>query len=371
MKKLIRLLALALFAIGFQACSNDKDSELDGNHRLDGEEKPVVYKFKLALGGDYVEQSEEPLSRAENSSYVGINVTRTEKGTTSQEKYAYGVFTIKSDIEIDLVSGYTYDFEATVLTDNTDALYYDNSSKGYPEPFVIWEKEITDRNYIKNLYPREHLEDFQYTYDLTKYPTEDTKNALYDLKYGRAKVNINGNKYIVNTCEYPRVDRFYGTKTGVDPLALPESGEIEIKVDYKCFGIEIDASSIPQGTTLSWVDITKGRDNDGVSNELLQFPENLKLSSESEDTSIWSEVYSLNNMLGDGTESYTFRFTWDKEGKKETFDQTFQVRAKYKKILKIIISGEANIHTTGNIKITETGKNMTPEDPLIVQPQQE
>lgn len=193
------------------------------------------------------------------------------------------------------------------------------------------------------------------------------KNSLTDLKFGRAKVNLNGSRYVVNTCNYPRVDRFYGTRVGVDPLSLSETGEIEIKVDYKCFGIEIDASSIPIGTTLSWTDVTKGRSNEGISNELLQFPEGKKLSPDSEDTSMWSDVYSLYSLDGDGNESFTFKFTWNKNGKEESFEQSFQVRAKYKKILKIIINGEANIHSNGNIIITETGKGLTSDDPLIIQ----
>lgn len=359
MKKLIRLLALALFAISFQACSNDKESELDGNHRFDREEKPVLYKFRLALGGDYIEQTEEPLTKADETiRYAGINVTRLEKGASeaNRENYAYGLFTTDDEIVINLESGYTYDFEATILRNKTDKYRHDRYN--YPEPFVI-----TETNYDNsNAYPYQDLNKFVYNNDTSNF-SDGIKNRMCSLSSGTAYIDVYDFDEVASphNYAYPRVHRYYGSLSNVDPANyVNNSKPIVIDLNYRCFGITIDAQDIPSGTFVTCRDISKR--NDGSINNHLQFPKSLKLESASDKTGVWSEIFSLNNLSSDSEVVFDLEFTWNRgQNKAETIKSTITVKPKVNKILKLKIVGEANFNYTGNIILNESSSDLTDE----------
>lgn len=365
MKKLISLIAFAIVAIALPSCTNDKDPEAEGNHRPTTEDNPKIYTYRLSLGGDYIDESEEPLNRSgEAATYVGINVTRKEKGKDNPELeyYASGLFKQKNNITIELVSGYTYDFEVSVLTDKTDT-YYTNSDS-YGKPFTY---NIVDNGFDNAPnYPKEEINKFIYIQDQLEIHTEIENKHLDVLKSGEAKVYIPDHaRTPFGVCAYPRTHRYYGTATA-DPSYI-QSGNIEIKLFYKCFGIKIDATNIPVGTTLTVKDVTTGRSDNGSVYEYLQFPKSL-IFDPSNDKTIYEEIYSLRDLTGDGNDSFTLEFTWNKGQKKESFEKSFQVRAKYRKTLNVVINGDPNIQSTGNIIINEEGDNLTDDDPIQVSP---
>ncbi len=361
MKKLISLIALAILAINLQSCSTDKDPEAEGNHRHQNE-TPKVYTYKLSFGGDYIDQSEEPLTReGETPIYVGINVIRKQKGVTdaSTEKYAYGLFTSSNDINITLVSGYTYDFEVTVLSDKTDSY---KTGNGYSTPFKI--KTINDTEQAAQPFNPNETNKFIYTYNPKEYPTEKEKPYLFQIGSGTTYINVSNAGYTsFGDYDFPRIDRFYGDKTNFDPSPLETSNEITIDLKYKCFGLKIEIEHMPAGTYLTWRDITAGEKawENGNWGHFLQFPKDIRLDFESNKT--YEDTYSLNDLTQD-SKKLTLEFTWHKGGENtETFEGNFTANAKKRKIIKINIDGEPNISVTGNIRLNISSTDLDDEDP--------
>lgn len=364
-QRLARVQAIASFAMAIMlstfagSCSNDHDPEDDGNHRCgnDGEEKPYV--LTLSFGGDYVEQSEEPLMRAaSSSSYAGINVTRRAKDNpnASVEKYAYGVYTDKENITITLYSGYTYDFEATILTDNTDKFCLNTTlGKGYITPFSFKENSTTPI-----LLPTGNANRFHYNQEGSSSPYEDPTYYLYQISSGVAFVDINDNKTTATPANYanPRVHRFYGTLNNVDPNDLAkESKPIEIDMKYKCFGLSIDASSIPDDTTVTWYDKNFKEKNDVYQG--LVFPETVCLPNKKTNAKEWGDIYSVTNLTSDDPFELTLHFDWDRGmGEVKQFEATVSVRPGIRKILKIVFEGGANTRFDGNIILKEESTDL-------------
>lgn len=361
-ERLARVHSIAISAIAIivsvmtAGCTSDHGPESDGNHRYDKdnkEEKP--YLMRLSFGGDYVEQSEEPLQRASSSgSYAGINVTRRPKNdpNASPEKYAYGVFTDKNNIVIELFSGYTYDFEATVLTDKTDKLSTSTIlGKGYTTPFSFNKKSVQP-----TLMPVGDSGKFHYNQAESESEYADPSYYLHQISSGTAFVDLSDNNNYAHpgNFAYPRVHRFYGTLKNVDPeLLVSASGSkpIEIDMKYKCFGLKIDASAIPETTKLTWVDKSDKKETNNVYESLI-FPAEINLSKEG--TTEWEDIYSVSDLRGNDPIDFTLAFTWDRGmGTKDKFEANISVRPGIRKILKIVFDGGANTRYEGNIILNE------------------
>lgn len=353
MKTIIRMAMIAIFAMTFQSCSLNNDPIEDGNHRLHQPKSNKVYKFKLSLGGDYVEQSEEPLVRASApNTYVGINVTRLEKGhpDTDTQKYAYGMFKSKDDISIDLESGYTYNFEATILRDGTDKYVMRNGS--YNLPFTLGEQ-----NQSKGYDPSE----------IGSFKFDQNKN-LTRISYGDAFVdlldNTSGAISEMSFCTYPRVDRYYGIIQNIDPEYLVENNKpIEIPLYYRCFGLKIIADDLPEDTYLTVKD--DKYDNHQNNYEFLIFPQNLEFGKNG--ILQWESIYSMNDLKSDSKITFNFTFTWHRGvGKEETFPCTISVGPNIKKTLVISVTGNANKHMTGNVILNEITSSFTEENQDVI-----
>lgn len=349
MKNLLKFLGIVIVAMIGQSCSLDNDPQDDGNHRLLQDKTRKVYKFKLSLGGDYVDQSDEPLMRAsEPNTYVGINVTCKDKTivNATAENYAYGVFTSKNNITIDLISGYTYGFEATILRDGTDK--YDTSSS-YKEPFNTGNNQLSISDINKFSYNRENSNNLKLT----------------SLSSGEAKVQIPDQPNYVSknsNCMYPRVDRYYGKISNVDPDSLNSSdNNISIQLDYKSFGLKIIVTDLPENTTLTVRDKKNPEDiYSGNCYPFLMFPQNLIFNSELKE---WEDIYSCNNLTTDQSTNFTLEFKWDRGmGIIEKFTSDIKVSPKLKKILQVKVTGSANTQTKGNIILNTTDDASTMTD---------
>lgn len=335
------------------SCKNSLEPEQPGNRRQSEAKEIKMYTVGLALGGDYVSEYDEPLVRAgEGNTYVGINVTRTEIGKTEEaERYAYGVYNRLSDIKIDLFSGYTYDFEATILVDANDKL---ETSNGYDAPFR--KKEPRD-NQATN-YDKSSINQFQYTHDITDV---NRRPNLIEINRGRARVEIfqpTGNAF--GYCAYPRVKRYYGSYERFNPSNL-STATVNLDMKFKCFGLKMEALNIPEGTTVTWRDVTPGSGKDALA--YLQFPEGVNISGDSNGSKMWEDIYSLSDMTGTSPEQFTIEFTWHKGlGKTETFEQKISVSPKTKKTLKISVNGEASTKTDGNINLIVENDELVNDD---------
>lgn len=137
--KTLRLAGMALFAIlmclDFTSCSNE-------NETLVNDEE--VYIVKLGWGGEILDITDEPLSRATTNNLYGVQVYSTpdKELAEGEEKvwtpYAYGLFDDPVGISVNLFKGYKYKFVATMLVDGKNKLYSENNI--YFNPFVVTSK---------------------------------------------------------------------------------------------------------------------------------------------------------------------------------------------------------------------------------------
>lgn len=357
MKKFQYLLATSLL-LGLAACGSDNDPIGEGNRRGPGAGTDgKVYTVALSLGGDYVHEYDSPLTRADNpNTYVGINVTRKKSGSTgSEQQYAHALYKYSTaeppTMNITLEVGYAYSFEATMLVDRDDS--YRSNGDQYEKPFV---KMIDGTRY--STFASSKLNKFFYA------PTDDF--YFNGLASGNACVHHKECPSTQNEVYYPRVDRYYGTVVDFTPKTYPNQQDVTIDLKYKCFGLAIEATSIPEGTYLTW---------EGVS--LNNIPEKKLIFSYKADKSDapkftqtgdkWENVFSLNNLKSEtNSEQIKIKFTWhkgmDADVETETFDATVDVTAKKKKTLKVNITGNAQTSNTGNIKIIKDDNNIADDE---------
>ena len=368
------LLALAIMS-GITSCNNELNPIEDGNHRLPGgvKEETVLKTVRLSFGGDFISETEEPLLRADDAqTYVGINVFRTEKGNNEakEEKYAYGLFGSKEGISIDVLTGYTYRFESSILIDDVDKLYITNGL--VPFPFKL--------NYQQNLtgspigFDKEDMGGFVYTVlDKSGQVSDDIKrNYLSELYSGIATVDVGEDLTKVPGVDsyYPRVKRYYGECDAFDPGLTTG---VEVNMDYKCFGLKFELVNLPSG----WItvkDITKSslilKD---YPERGLVFPDGLMLFKPSDESGEsakgesveWEGVFSMNDMKVE-SEKHTMQFTWHKsEGIFETFNAEITVSPGKKKVLRLNVNGDPNYQTKGNITLIMGDEKLTEDVEVI------
>ena len=367
---------LLLLLGGFASCGGDLNPEDEGNYRHQKvKDKPVMKTIRLQFGGDYVSESDEPLLRAEDgNTYVGINVFRKENDDddSNYEMYAYGMFIGKDGLNIDVLTGYTYRFEASILIEEKDKLALNGVR--YNEPFKVHEYPTTG---FDNAWGYELGDVYEAgSKNLKfKYANEDSNESnwyLCQLKSGTAYVDCQGDLVsstgspltAPHAMHYPRVKRFYGT---ADFNPLFES-TVEIPMEYKCFGLKFILESIPAGTNVSISDITKypeNRDND--LEYYLLFPGNLRLSLDSNGMSTWESIYSLND-LSQQTRNFTLEFTWNKGNGEdpETFEHSFTVTEKKMKVFRLSIDGDVNETKSGNIIFNMEDDKLEEENPEVI-----
>lgn len=360
MEKLTSTLLLILILCGFESCKNDLDPLEAGNYRsLKKKEKPKVKTIRMSFGGDYITESEEPLLRAQDcKTFVGVNVYYTDKDdeTKTEKKYAYGLFESTNSVSINLITGYTYRFEASVLIEieKGDKLW-DNGAGNYGEPFLT--------NNGEGYFPESDITgEFIYTHNAAS----NAKFHFIRLSSGTALVDAGDalpSQY--GDVRFPRVKRFYGGLNSFDPSLM---STVEIPMEYKCFGLKLVLKSIPGDTSVGVLDISDNGNN--VTNSstshpeyYLRFPDGLRLKSTSEDSKIYDGLYSLNNFK-ENTKEFKLKFTWYKgNGQTQVFSHTFTVEAKKKKVLEISIDGEVDETKSGNIKFANIDDSNLIDDP--------
>ncbi|MDE5585673.1 MAG: hypothetical protein K2I92_04925 [Muribaculaceae bacterium] len=346
MKKLLGGLMLGLVVAGMTSCSNVTDPLEDGNHRSHKlKNQPIKKTIRMAFGGDYVSESEEPLLRAEDGEkFTAVNVFRTEKDKegAQEEKYAYGLFKNKDEVSIDVVTGFTYRFESSILIEKEDILYFNNNQ--YSLPFQY--NSSGNPTGSNTSYHTDKLDKFQYTTTNSKGETIEDRNRNYFTQLQSGTTNIRTSDLSAGNGRawYPRVKRYYGTYSSFDP-GLSET--VDINMAYKCFGLKIVVVDLPGGH-LTVKDITKDGIRDKSEEQLLIIPKNLELALDK--TKEWECVYSMNKLLSE-SETFNLEFTWHKGGNvTEKFTTEVTVKPKTKKVLRLNVNGNPNYETKGNIK---------------------
>lgn len=393
-RRLLHIIALTFVAICFAACSNDLDPWEDGNHRKHKETKPAkFYTMKLSLGGDFITEYDEPLrseETPEGDTYVGLNVFRTKKASdkdtrnyvTGEQNYAYGVFKYapdptthkfdKSNIDINLklVGGYIYRFEATVLTEMTDKLKLDNNTS-YSNPFRCVEDGSTKGSFLH----KDNLQKIHYNYSFDDDSNEDNssegKPSLVDIGSGTAYVTVGKdfpNSY--SLFAYPRIKRYYGVEKNIDPEILSTDNTLinqGIEMAYKSFGLRITVENLPDNTYITVKD-----NRNSIATEIkkfLIFPDGLKLSKNySGSVESWEGLYSINNFSKE-YEEFDLVFTWHKGGgAEETFyANKLKIFPKTRKTITINIEGSRTVTQEGNVsfRFGETDDTLENDDEVV------
>lgn len=364
MKKLINGLLLFVMLYGLQSCCNDYDPLADGNYRSHKlKEKNIMKTVRMSFGGDYVTESEEPLLRAEeDNTYTGINVWRTKKDETDaeEEHYAYGLFKGKDGISIELWTGYTYRFEATILVEDKDNVLLVDGV--YVEPFRV--NSAQNATFKGNGYDADIVKTRKFiysSYDDQNKLIEDNKRLYFpSLSSGTAYVDA-GDDINENVLAYPRVKRYYGTTSEqFDPGILDE---VEIHMAYKSFGLRFEVVELPGGY-LTVKDITKKNNLSKQAKDCLVFTKGLQLTID-EQKNFWDGLFSMNNLLAE-SESLRLQFAWHKGGGNvEYFESDVIVKPNTKKVLKLKVTGDPNYGAKGNINFDLESEALTSEEQTV------
>lgn len=349
MKKFLKGMLTCCFLAGLAACGNDQEPSEGGNRRDPNQQDGKFYNVAVQLGGDFVDESDEPFTRdSGDNTMVGINVTRHAAGSPNETQYACGAFTDINNINISLESGFVYSFATTVMVDGTDKYVR------YYEPF----KFIVSGNSANefNLQPSQ-INKFMYAKD-------GSANMFHMLHSGAAFVDM-GNGRMQCVC-FPRLDRYYGTSASYDPDANSRSG-VNIEMKYKCFGLKFVVNKIPENSYLTCRDVTSTT-NTTNSNRLnnLYFPDDLKLDSNNNANNPWTCVYSLYNLTSTDPQRLTLEFTLHESGETtKTFTTETTVTANRTRVLNIDISGGSS-GSNGNVSFKMESKNLDTQDPQTV-----
>lgn len=331
MKNYLSILLLCVLTPLLSACGGSDDTPESPNFHRGHERR---YTVNLALGGDFVEQSDSPLTRADGDAaspktYVAVHVRTKKLSTDNWQYYAYGVFDDPSKMQLEMTAGYYYDFEATTLTNSTDVFQIETSGKEHQmdRPFIC-----DNENGVSEVpFNADNMNKFIYS-------TAQNKVSFTHITSGTAQVKTPGTttpqKY-----RYPRVLRYYGKKTGF--IFTSDLQGVVIPVDKKNFGIQIKTIGLPEGTSLSWSHINAATSSGTDGNSELQFSKKSFTGSSIEEQS-WEDIYSLYYLDKDATNDFKIEFTWQRTpAVSEKHTISFVPKANVMKVLKIDFTKQA------------------------------
>ena len=206
--KTLRLVGMALFAIlmcvNFASCNSDEN--------IPTTEEQEFYTVKLGLGGEIVDITEEPLSRATTDDLYGIQVySAIDKDLAEGERdewkpYAYGLFNDLDKMSINLLKGYKYKFAASMVVDGINKIL-PSGPNSYGYPFSL----------NKNGTLGSALLDNKFTPSYSDYFNQLDESSSY----------LNGQRH--QTFKRPNTDRYYGILDSYKPLKDGETAEINMK----------------------------------------------------------------------------------------------------------------------------------------------
>lgn len=199
---------LYLFLIGVLfSCGGSGEEELNPEEP-DVNSEPKEYIVSLGMTGE-IEVSESPLlGRASSDDLYGIQVYSISPTSISPSCYAWGIFDDKSKMQIKLLSGYKYNFQATMIKNGKKLI---SSNDGlYSAPF---------NDFLTN--------EFSY------------EGAMSGVQNGMACLEPEGMYY-----HHPNIDRYYGEIEDYSPI---ENGSISIDMKRVVYGLKFVADGLTEG----------------------------------------------------------------------------------------------------------------------------
>lgn len=194
------------------------------------EPEAKVYQIALGFNGDLTVGEETPLSSlapnktiarsvSATNDLIGIQVRSRAKGSSSSyNPYAYGLFDDISNVSINLLGGYEYSFEATLVKDGKSKIFV---SGGFFTPFFRAGNESSYTTVGSNFVI--------------------TANSYFSgLNSGRTNLTATG----TTVYDIPETDRYYGFVPVYEPSA---SGTLNVAMSRASFGAKFVAAGLTSG----------------------------------------------------------------------------------------------------------------------------
>ena len=206
-------IVFALAMVMFVGCNNEIEN---AEEPMQGEEVTV----KIGFDGEVLDITEGPLeTKASGNDLYGVQVYCLSPNIADYEYYAYGLFDDPSKMEINLLTGYKYRFEATMIENGKDVIHssynYDLKENSYMDPFC---------HPLKNLF----------IYSNNKYiPARNSYSA----------VNTDDTYLFLNR---PNIIRYYGVLNDYKPV-LSLNDNINIYLYKVFFGAKFFFNNFDEG----------------------------------------------------------------------------------------------------------------------------
>lgn len=224
MKKSLLFAAVALAAM--TACQDNVVPETPAGN-------PETYTVKLACAGE-LEVNHVPLKSSSDDLY-GIQVYYAPVSGGSYQKYAYGLFDDVSDISLELLADYKYEFRIDMIVDGKNVIYSSNLNElddeeivlGYGSPF-----KTTTGGYAS----------------LTQITNEMIIGNTYFSDLGGKCQLQDANEY----ADPKDVDVYYGKLT--DYVPNEEGATISINMKHMIYGVKVIAGNfLTQGEVQGYI----------------------------------------------------------------------------------------------------------------------
>ena len=300
-------------------------------------EEEKTYEVSLNFGGEYVDITETPLSRADTpKKFYAVNVYCIKADGTEDyySNYAYGVFDTVEAMKITLLGGYKYKFECTSATEGEDRFVLSDYSLEWPG------NKYTDKA------------------RMNVFITEDS--SFPELEYGYSNC-INDLRGYTNAY-YPRMDRYYGVLSDYVPT---DGGTVTISMKRCAFGVKMVINGVPDGT-LSWGNIKTQLWSDW---KYLTLTPNSCTGTDKYEFSTLYTFYELGEcwekaVAGEEySKQMSIKFSWERaNGYKQEFSREFTVKRNVMTNLNVTLSGGSGEFSVG---LEEEGSEMTDENVIV------
>lgn len=204
--------SLFLSCLLFVACSKEEMSNTP--------QSPKEYTVSIGVTGEIVEVTETPFSKADptGQDLYGIQVysCKDDGVSTTYEPYAYGLFTDISALNVKLLAGYKYKFQATMVVNGTEKI--SSYSGGFYYPFFIMG--------INQCCP------------ISTSFTYSTQGCISYIKSGCTSVKSSDGSSLGQLYR-PNTERFYGETTDYVPS---ENGSVKINMGRASYKVKVVAT---------------------------------------------------------------------------------------------------------------------------------
>ncbi len=211
------LLFFSIFVlVGLVSCSKKNDTV---------PEDPEYIQVKLGFGGE-ITIDQEPLTKGAATNHLyGIQVDFYKDGVY-QGHYGYGLFDNTDDMVISLLSGYTYNFQCTMVYNGKNSLYYGqyggNTYSGYAKPFQT--NSATSTRLMNS-----------FTLGASTYFTG----------IGSGIATLKASSGSSTDSNWPPIERYYGEYGGYAPA---KNGSITIPLKKCFYGVKFILKGVENGT---------------------------------------------------------------------------------------------------------------------------